>query len=65
LVILCIVTIMLLVAQNIVGLTVALVYGADPFYGVLIGSWPVTTANAVCLVLSATILAMKWRFSRG
>jgi MtN3 and saliva related transmembrane protein len=34
-------------------------------YGVLIGSWPVTTANAVCLVLSATILAMKWRFSRG
>lgn len=34
-------------------------------YGVLIGSWPVTGANAVCLVMSATILALKWRFSRG
>ena len=34
-------------------------------YGVLIGSWPVAGANAVCLVLSATILALKWRFSEG
>lgn len=34
-------------------------------YGVLIGSWPVTGANTVCLVMSATILALKWRFSRG
>ncbi len=34
-------------------------------YGVLIGSWPVTGANAVCLVLSATILALKWRFGDG
>jgi MtN3 and saliva related transmembrane protein len=34
-------------------------------YGVLIESWPVVGANAVCLVLSATILALKWRFSRG
>ena len=33
-------------------------------YGVLIGSWPVIGANAVCLVLSATILTLKWRFSR-
>jgi MtN3 and saliva related transmembrane protein len=33
-------------------------------YGVLIGSWPVMGANAVCLVMSATILALKWRFSR-
>lgn len=33
-------------------------------YGVSIGSWPVVGANAVCLVLSATILALKWRFSR-
>lgn len=33
-------------------------------YGVLIGSWPVIGANVVCLVLSATILALKWRFSR-
>ena len=34
-------------------------------YGVLIGSWPVTGANGVCLVLSGAILALKWRFSRG
>jgi MtN3 and saliva related transmembrane protein len=33
-------------------------------YGVLIKSWPVTGANTVCLVMSATILALKWRFSR-
>lgn len=33
-------------------------------YGGLIGSWPVIGANVVCLVLSATILALKWRFSR-
>ena len=38
LVILCIVTVMLLVAQNLVGLAVAWLYGADPFYGLLIGS---------------------------
>lgn len=34
-------------------------------YGVLIESWPVTGANTVCLVMSATILLLKWRFSRG
>lgn len=34
-------------------------------YGVLIDSWPVMAANAVCLILSATILVLKWRFSRG
>ena len=33
-------------------------------YGVLIESWPVTGANTVCLIMSATILALKWRFSR-
>ncbi len=33
-------------------------------YGLMIGSWPVTAANIVCLGLSATILALKWRFSR-
>lgn len=33
-------------------------------YGLLIKSWPVTGANSVCLALSATILALKWRFSR-
>ena len=34
-------------------------------YGAMIGSWPVAASNVVCLVLSATILALKWRFSRG
>lgn len=34
-------------------------------YGVLIESWPVIGANVVCLLLSATILALKWRFSRA
>ncbi len=34
-------------------------------YGVLTDSWPVTTANSVCLVLSAAILALKWRFGSG
>lgn len=33
-------------------------------YGVLIDSWPVAASNTVCLVLSAAILALKWRFSR-
>ena len=33
-------------------------------YGVMSGSWPVAVSNAVCLALSATILALKWRFSR-
>lgn len=28
-------------------------------YGVLLGSWPLVVANAVCLALSAFILAMK------
>ena len=34
-------------------------------YGVMIASWPVMGANTVCLVLSATILALKWRFSHN
>ena len=33
-------------------------------YGVLIGSWPVTTSNVVCLGMSGAVLALKWRFSR-
>ena len=33
-------------------------------YGVLIGSWPVTTSNIVCLAMSGAVLALKWRFSR-
>jgi MtN3 and saliva related transmembrane protein len=31
-------------------------------YGVMTQSWPVIGANSVCLVLSAIILALKWRF---
>jgi MtN3 and saliva related transmembrane protein len=33
-------------------------------YGLLIGSWPVTVSNAICLGMSAAVLALKWRFSR-
>ena len=33
-------------------------------YGILIGSWPVTTSNIVCLAMSGAVLALKWRFSR-
>lgn len=33
-------------------------------YGVLTSSWPVVGSNVVCLILSAIILGMKWRFSR-
>jgi MtN3 and saliva related transmembrane protein len=32
-------------------------------YGLLLGSWPVTVSNGVCLILSAAVLLMKWRFS--
>ncbi|MDP1735931.1 MAG: SemiSWEET transporter [Caulobacter sp.] len=32
-------------------------------YGVMLGSWPVAAANAVCLVLSGIVLGLKWRFS--
>ncbi len=34
-------------------------------YGVMIGSWPVMLTNSVCLILSALILALKWRFSHN
>jgi MtN3 and saliva related transmembrane protein len=33
-------------------------------YGLMIGSWPVAASNIICLLLSGTILALKWRFSR-
>lgn len=33
-------------------------------YGAMISSWPVAAANIVCLGLSATVLALKWRYSR-
>ena len=31
-------------------------------YGVLISRWPLIGANAVCLLMSGAILALKWRF---
>jgi MtN3 and saliva related transmembrane protein len=31
-------------------------------YGMALGSWPMIVANAVTLVLSTTILALKLRF---
>ena len=31
-------------------------------FGVLSGSWPVTLANAVCLVLTTAILILRLRF---
>jgi MtN3 and saliva related transmembrane protein len=34
-------------------------------YGLLIQSWPVTVSNIISLGMSATVLALKWRFSRG
>lgn len=34
-------------------------------YGLMIGSWPVAASNMICLILSATILALKWRYSGG
>lgn len=34
-------------------------------YGVMTRAWPVTGANSVCLALSATILALKWRLDRA
>jgi MtN3 and saliva related transmembrane protein len=34
-------------------------------YGLLIGSWPVTVSNLICLGMSSAVLALKWRFSRG
>ena len=33
-------------------------------YGVLIASWPVAISNVICLIMAATVLALKWRFSR-
>lgn len=39
-------------------------FGLWVTYGVLTKSWPIIGANTVCLILSAAILALKWRFSR-
>lgn len=34
-------------------------------YGAMTRAWPVVGANTVCLILSATILTLKWRFAQG
>ena len=33
-------------------------------YGLMTRSWPVAVSNLICLLLAATILAMKWRLGR-
>ncbi len=33
-------------------------------YGVMLESWPLVASNTVCVLMSATVLAMKWRFYR-
>jgi MtN3 and saliva related transmembrane protein len=33
-------------------------------YGLLLGSWPVTVSNSVCLLMSGAVLALKWRYGR-
>ena len=40
----------------VVGITLWLVYG------LLLGAWPIVSANAVTLTLAATILAMKLKY---
>jgi MtN3 and saliva related transmembrane protein len=32
-------------------------------YGVMTHSWPVIVSNVVCLILSAIILGLTWRFT--
>lgn len=34
-------------------------------YGLLSGAWPVTLANTCALGMSATVLALKWRYGRN
>lgn len=34
-------------------------------YGVITESWPVAVSNLICLGMSATVLALKWKFSRA
>jgi MtN3 and saliva related transmembrane protein len=34
-------------------------------YGVMSRSWPVAGSNIICLLLSATILVLKWRYEHG
>lgn len=34
-------------------------------YGVLLGSWPVAVSNTVCLLMSAAVLVLKWRYDQA
>ena len=34
-------------------------------YGVLLGSWPIATPNAVCLCLSLAIVGLRLKFGDG
>ena len=34
-------------------------------YGVVIGKWPIVASNAVCLAMSAAVLALKLRYPRA
>ena len=34
-------------------------------YGVMLRSWPIAVSNSVSLLLSASVLILKWRLSRG
>lgn len=31
-------------------------------YGAMLGSWPITVSNTVCLLMSGAVLALKWKF---
>ena len=31
-------------------------------YGIRLGAWPITLANAAALVMSGTVLVLKWRY---
>ena len=37
-------------------------HGEKVAYGLMTRAWPVAASNTVCLLLSATILALKWRW---
>jgi MtN3 and saliva related transmembrane protein len=34
-------------------------------YGVLLASWPLVVSNLISLSLSATVLALKWRYGQA
>lgn len=34
-------------------------------YGVRLGAWPITIANSAALLMSGTVLLLKWRYRDG